>query len=113
MKPIIEAYIRQFEPELREKLREIDCVVTAAAPQLVTRIAWGMPTYSIARANIIHFSVQKSFISLHVGVDAVRHFYEELAAYDTTKSVVHLGLRDEIPGSLIAEIVRYNLFRSN
>ncbi|EOH93037.1 iron chaperone [Enterococcus pallens] len=106
----IEEYIMASPHHIQEKLYQIKAVIEEAIPEATSRIAWNMPTYSIGKANIIHFSVQKKFITLHVGISAINFFRERLAGYSTTKSTIHLKFDAEIPAELIRKIISYNLF---
>lgn len=103
----IEDYIAQFPQDVQNRLYLIKDTIEKAAPQAEWRIAWSMPTYSIGKQNIIHFSVQKNFISLHVGSDAILHFKDALEGYSVTKSVMHCTSTQEIPTALISEMVQY------
>jgi Uncharacterized conserved protein len=104
MQSSIESYIHQFPKEIQEKLFEIKKEIEHTIPHAEARIAWNMPTYSIGSVNIIHFSVQKSFISLHIGIEAMNFFRNKLKEYSTTKSVIHFRFEDEMPKSFIREV---------
>ncbi len=109
MTDLIEEYILQYPDNIQDKLFQIKAVIEDTIPEAASRIAWGMPTYTIGKSNIIHFSVHRNFITLHIGTDTLDFFKDKLVQYSSTKSSVHLKFEDDIPKELIREIVKYNM----
>lgn len=109
MEEMIKNYIASSSVDRQSMLVQIAEVIEAAIPQAVQRIAWKMPTYTIGKTDIIHFSLQKKFVTLHIGLAAVNFFKDRLANYSTTKGTFHLKFTDEVPVELINDIIRYNL----
>jgi len=105
----IELYIMRFPNQIQDKLFEIKDFVETNYPLAKGRIAWRMPTYSIGELDVFHFSAQRKFISLYVGVDAMRFFEKETRGFDCTKNVIHLSFTDEIPKKLIKNVIEYYL----
>lgn len=105
----VDAYILQCPSEIQGKLFELERVIREAVPEATARIAWSMPTYTIGKTNVIHFSAQKTFISLHIGTEAMYAFEDRLRQYSNTKSTVHFGFKDELPVELIQEIIAHNV----
>jgi len=112
MSDVIQKYISQFPGDVQEKLLEIRRAIEDIIPEATQRISWGMPSYSIGNKFIIHFSVHKAHISLHVGTDTVVFFKNKLTPYSKTKSTIHLKFSDPIPQELMQEMIRYNCKRN-
>lgn len=111
MSDVIQDYIMQFPEEIQGKLLEIRKIIEQTIPEATQKIAWGMPSYSVAKRFLIHFSVHKAHISLHVGTKTVEFFKDVMVPYKGTKSTMHLKFTDAIPSELIQEMLRYNYNR--
>jgi Uncharacterized conserved protein len=105
----VELYIMKFPNQIQDKLFEIKNLVETNYPQAKGRIAWRMPTYSIGMLDVFHFSAQRKFLSLYIGIEAMKFFEKETRGFNCTKNVVHLSFTDEIPKKLILDVIEYYL----
>ena len=60
-----------------------------------------------AEEKIIHFAVNKNYIGVYVGQEAVSLFNKSLNGFETYKGVIRLKLNQEIPISLISDISKW------
>lgn len=104
----IDEYIALFPVEIQEKLKKIREVVHNAAPDAVERIAYQMPTFSLA-GNLVHFAAFKNHIGFYPTPSGTEEFSKELAAYDGSKGTVRFPLDQPLPYDLIARIVAYRV----
>lgn len=108
MADVIQEYIEQFPVGVQEKSAEIRKVIEETVPEATQKIAWGMPSYKVGKGFLIHFSVHKAHISLHIGTDGMEEFWERVKGYSRTKSTLHLKFNDKVPVELLQDIIRYN-----
>ena len=101
----IDEYIASFDEDVQADLRVMREIMRAAMPDAVEKISYGMPTYWNGH-NICHFGATKKHIGLYPGPDAIDHFAEELAQYDTDKGTVRIPF-GAIDKDLILRIVQW------
>lgn len=104
----IDEYIALFPAEIQEKLKKIREVVHNEAPDAVERIAYQMPTFSLA-GNLVHFAAFKNHIGFYPTPSGTEELSKELAAYDGSKGTVRFPLDQPLPYDLIARIVAYRV----
>ena len=83
-----------------------------AIPEAKETIAWSMPTWK-KKGNIIHFSVSKNHIGVHIGEEAVTHFHERLKGLEVYKSVIRLKFDQEMPLVLFADIAKWSFAKES
>ena len=104
----IDEYILRQAPEVQPLLVQLRETIRTAIPEATETIAWSMPTWRKKKVNLIHLSVSKNFISVHVGEEAVAQFSEALKDFDIHKGTIHLKPDREPPLALVAELARWN-----
>ena len=103
----IDEYILRQEVAIQPALISLRNAIHDAIPEAKETIAWSMPTWK-KKGNIIHFSVSKKHIGVHVGEEAATHFQERLKGLEVYKSVIRLKFDQEMPLSLIADIAKWS-----
>lgn len=104
----IDEYIRQFDPEIREKLERLRAVIKEAAPDAVEKISYQMPTFYLY-GNLVHFAAFKSHIGFYPAPSGIEVFNEEIAKYKWAKGSVQFPMEQPIPYELIGRIVRFRV----
>lgn len=104
----IDAYIKQFTPDLQTKLEQLRLTIAAAAPLAREAIKYGMPTF-VGNKNLIHFAWCKTHIGLYPTPSAIQHFHKELSIYKTSKWAVQIPWDQKLPLKLIAEITKFRV----
>ena len=102
----IDEYILNQEIAIQPVLTSLRNAIHDAIPEAKETIAWSMPTWK-KKGNIIHFSVSKNHIGVHVGEEAVAHFNERLNGIEIYKGVIRLKPDREIPLTLISDIAKW------
>ena len=102
----IDEYILKQEIAIQPVLISLRNAIHDAIPEAKETIAWSMPTWK-KKGNIIHFSVSKNHIGVHVGEDAVAYFNERLNGIEIYKGVIRLKPDQEIPLTLISDIAKW------
>ena len=103
----IDEYIQRQEISIQPALISLRNAIHDGIPEAKETIAWSMPTWK-KKGNIIHFSVSKNHIGVHIGEETVTHFHERLKGLEVYKSVIRLKFDQEMPLSLIADIAKWS-----
>lgn len=100
-----EEYIARSTDEVQEILRKIRNIILTIAPESVESISYGMPAYKFNKKPLIYFAAFKNHIGLYATPDGHKAFEKELAGYKQGKGSVQFPLNQEMPYSLIEEIL--------
>lgn len=100
-----EEYIARSTDEVQEILRKIRNIILTIAPESVESISYGMPAYKFNKKPLIYFAAFKNHIGLYATPDGHKVFEKELAGYKQGKGSVQFPLNQEMPYSLIEEIL--------
>ncbi len=111
MENVIDSYIESCEQEKRAKLYRIREIIKAAAPEATEKLSWQMPTFYL-KGNLVHFASHKSHLGFYPGSEPLEYFKDKLTSYHTTKGAVQFPYKDELPESLITEIVKFCVERN-
>lgn len=101
----IDSYIEGFPPEVADVLTRIRATITAAAPEAVEAISYGMPTYKFQGRNLVHFAGWKTHVGLYPAPSGIAAVADELAPYTVSKGSIRFELSEPIPYDLITRIV--------
>jgi uncharacterized protein YdhG (YjbR/CyaY superfamily) len=91
--------------EVRDKLREVRAAIREVAPAASEGISYRMPYYDY-KGRLAWFGLQNGYIGLYIRPPVIEEHREELTAYETTKSAVHLTLDRTIPVALVKKLIR-------
>jgi uncharacterized protein YdhG (YjbR/CyaY superfamily) len=105
---LVDGYINQFEPEIRERLVKIRAIIRKAAPEAEETIAYQMPTYR-SNGNLIHFAAFKNHIGIYPTPSGIEEFKKELSEYKGAKGSIQFPHQKPIPYDLIKKIVEYRV----
>ena len=108
----IDEYIQRQDIVIQPVLISLRSAIHDAIPEARETIAWSMPTWK-KKGNIIHFSVSKNHIGVHIGAEAVTHFHERLKGLEVYKSVIRLKFDQEMPLLLIADIAKWSFAKES
>lgn len=100
-----EEYIARSTDEVQEILRKIRNIILTIAPESVESISYGMPAYKLNKKPLVYFAAFKNHIGLYATPESHKAFEKELSAYKQGKGSVQFPLNQEMPYSLIEEIV--------
>ncbi len=105
----IDEYISAAPPEVQQKLIEMRNVIRAAAPDAGEKISYGMPTFTLAGRNLVHFAAFKNHIGFYPVPSGIEAFLEELSKYKQGKGSVQFPLDQPLPLDLVTRIVRFRV----
>lgn len=106
----LEENIAQSTDEVQEILRKIRNIILTIAPESVESISYGMPAFKFNKKPLIYFAAFKNHLGLYATPESHKAFEKELSGYKQGKGSVQVPLNQEMPYSLIEEIV---VFKKN
>lgn len=104
----IKEYISGFPKETQMKLKEMRSTISAAAPEAVESINYGMPTFKL-NGNLVHFAAFKNHIGFYPAPSAITHFSKELSKYKTAKGSIQFPLDKPLPLTLVKKITQFRV----
>lgn len=104
----IDAYLKQFTPDVVAKLRTLRKTIHTLAPQAEEAIRYGMPTFRL-NGNLVHFAAYEHHIGLYPTPAPIKVFAKELKPYKTTKGAIQFPIDKPLPLALIKQIVKYRI----
>jgi uncharacterized protein YdhG (YjbR/CyaY superfamily) len=105
---LVDQYIKQFPPEIQERLVKIRKLIRKAAPKAEETIAYQMPTYRL-NGNLVHFAAFKNHIGLYPTPSGIDAFKNELTEYKGAKGSIQFPHNKPLPYDLIRKIVEYRV----
>ena len=102
----IAEYIAMQDEALQPRLQTIYETLKAALPDVQEKLSWQMPTFWKGR-NLIHFAAFKNHISIFPGGEATTVFADKLTNYKTSKGVIQLQHKQELPLALLTELAQW------
>jgi len=102
---VIDDYIKQFEPAVRNDLERIRSIAERLLPGCEETISYGMPTIKYKGKSIIGFYVHTNHIGIYPFSGSIVSKIKGLENYSTTKSAIHETLDRPLPDALIEQIV--------
>ena len=101
----IDEYIRQFPPDVQEKLSGLRATIHRAAPDATEKISYGMPTF-FQKKNLVHFAAYEHHIGFYPTPSGIAAFKDEMSRYVTSKGAVQFPIDEPIPLALVTRIVK-------
>jgi len=103
----IDSYIAASPPEARERLREIRTAIHNAVPDAEEAIRYGIPTFRLVGANLVHFGAFSGHIGFFPTPSGIETFRDELSAYSLSKGTVRIPPDVPVPVDLIGRIAKF------
>ena len=110
-KKSVDQYISAAPRGTRGKLSQVRAVILEVAPLAKENISYGLPHYYY-KGSLAWFGIFKEHIGLFVRPPILEEHRASLKGYKTTKSSLHLPLKNEIPVALVKDIVKASLERN-
>ena len=104
----VDDYIRQFPPEVQEKLEALRKVIKESATGATEKISYQMPTFYL-HGNLVYFAAFKHHIGFYPTSSGIEAFKDELEGYKGSKGSVRFPIEKPLPYDLISRIVKYRV----
>ncbi|HRY76045.1 MAG TPA: DUF1801 domain-containing protein [Methanoregulaceae archaeon] len=102
-----DAYIASFPPRVQDRLREIRAAIRNAVPDAGEAIRYGIPTFRLDGANLVHFAAFSDHIGFFPTPSGIQRFRDELSAYSLSKGTVRIPPEVPVPADLIGRIAKF------
>jgi len=104
----IDDYIKQFTPEVQEKLEALRKVIKESATDATEKISYQMPAFYL-HGNLVYFAAFKHHIGFYPTSSGIEAFKDELSVYKGSKGSVQFTIDNPLPYDLIRRIVKYRV----
>jgi uncharacterized protein YdhG (YjbR/CyaY superfamily) len=105
--PEIDRVLAALPDDARTALEALRRTISAAAPEAVESINYGVPAFKYRGRPLVSFAAAKNHCSFYVQSPAVMEAHrDELAAYDTSKGTLRFAPIAPPPAALVAKLVR-------
>lgn len=106
-----EAYSLDFPESTQLLLEDLKNFIADLLPNGELCIKYGIPTFVLKGKNAVHFGGFQNHIGFYPGAEAMEIFEGKFKNYKTSKGTVQFPLSEEMPWSLIKEIVEHRKSR--
>lgn len=103
----VDAYIDQFDGEVKARLLKMRAIVRAAAPEAEESIAYGMPAYKLRGKPLVYFAGYEHHVGFYATPNGHEAFKEEFSKYKQGKGSVQFPNDQPLPVDLIKRVVNY------
>lgn len=102
----IDAYIAEQSPDVRPILEQIRATIHKAAPDLVEKIAYAIPTFDVNGRHVVHFAAFKNHIGFFPTPRGIGPFDKEIdeAGWKTSKGTIQFPLDQPMPLDFIRRV---------
>jgi uncharacterized protein YdhG (YjbR/CyaY superfamily) len=105
----IDQYIAAFPEETQKLLEELRSTIKAAAPDVVEKITYQMPTFDLNGGHLVFFSAWKHHIGLYPIPAGDETFQNEISQYKSAKSALNFPVDKPLPVKLIRKFVKFRI----
>ncbi len=105
----VDDHIAQAPPQARAALEELRALIRAIAPDATETISYGIPTFDLAGAHLVHFAGYARHIGFYPGPDGIAAFEGELEPYKRAKGSVQFPLARPLPTDLVRRMVEFRV----
>jgi uncharacterized protein YdhG (YjbR/CyaY superfamily) len=104
----VDAYISSFEPHIQQKLKQLRTFILQEFPIFEEKISYNMPAYFHGKA-VCYFAGYSKHIGFYPTAAPIVAFQEKLASYKTSKGAVQFPIDQDLPLTLIKEMIQFRL----
>ena len=105
----VQTYIASFPSLVQERLQQIRTLSQQLVPEAEESMNYGVPTFKLHGAVVIHFAAFKAHIGLYPFISLPAELEQEVAVYRSGKATLQFKHAEPLPMELIARLIRYRL----
>jgi uncharacterized protein YdhG (YjbR/CyaY superfamily) len=105
----VDKYITEFPVEVQEILQKVRATIFNAAPDVVEKMAYGMPGYKLKGKPFVYFAGYAKHVGLYATPVVHEAFANELKGYKQGKGSVQFPLNKPMPFDLIKRIIEFKM----
>lgn len=102
----INAYLKPFPKEVRDKLQKIREAIQKAAPKATEAISYGIPAFRLNGTYLIYFAGYKSHVSIYPTPAVDAELRKQLAPYHVSRGTLRFALDKPLPMPLIRKVIK-------
>lgn len=105
----VDKYIAKFPKEVQEILQNVRATIVNAAPDVVEKMAYGMPGYKLNGKPFVYFAGYAKHVGFYATPVAHEAFADELNGYKQGKGSVQFPLNKPMPFDLIKRLIEFKM----
>lgn len=105
----VDKYIAEFPKEVQEILQNVRDTIINAAPDVVEKMAYGMPGYKLNGKPLVYFAGYAKHVGFYATPAAHEAFADELNGYKQGKGSVQFPLNKPMPFDLIKRLIEFKM----
>jgi uncharacterized protein YdhG (YjbR/CyaY superfamily) len=102
----INAYLKPFPKEVRDKLQQIRAAIQKAAPKATEAISYGIPAFKLNGTYLIYFAGYKGHVSIYPTPAGDADLRKQLAPYHVSRGTLRFALDKPLPMPLIRKVIK-------
>ena len=103
----VDAYISQFEGEVKARLLRLRELVRAEVSDAEESISYGLVGYKLHKKPLVYFGGFKNHVGFYATPNGHEAFAEEFSKYKQGKGSVQFPLDQPLPVDLIKRVIAY------
>ena len=105
----VDAYLAEFSGEVLDRLESMRSIITAAAPEAVESMAYGMPAYKLDGKPLVYFAGYERHVGFYATPNGHEAFADEFAHYRQGKGSVQFPHTEPLPADLVRRVVEFRV----
>lgn len=105
----VDDYLAGFSGDVRDRLDQMRAAITAAAPDAVESMAYGMPAYKLDKKPLVYFAGFDHHVGFYATPNGHEAFAEEFASYKQGKGSVQFPHAKPLPLDLVRRVVQFRI----
>ncbi len=105
----VEAYLSQFEGDVRQRLDAVRTVIRGSAPAATEQISYGLVGYKLNGKPLVYFGGFPNHVGLYATPNAHEAFARDFAPYRQGKGSVQFPHTQPLPLELIERVVQHRV----
>lgn len=105
----VDAYIRQFDGVVRERLEQLRVLVRTEAPDAVEAMSYGLVGYKLNGKPLVYYGGFKNHVGFYATPNGHEAFVEEFSKYKQGKGSVQFPNDRPLPLDLIKRVTQYRI----
>lgn len=109
---VIDSYTAEFEGIQRERLEQMASHIRGLLPpEALEKLSWGMPTFTLAGSNLVHFAAGKHHTGFYPGPSGVEHVTDQLRerGLKFSKGAIQFPLAQPLPLDIVTRVVQFRI----
>jgi uncharacterized protein YdhG (YjbR/CyaY superfamily) len=103
----IDEYIKSFPEDIQKHLKQIRKTIKQAAPDVVEKISYNMPTFTLNGKYLVYFAGWKNHIAFYGAPRGNPELDKDLKSYESGQGTLQFPYEKQMPLDLIARIVKF------